>query len=129
MTLKDWPAKAAQAIVDMLNDSDYGIRFGGAERFEDIIAAHAEPLVAELAELNTRVARKTGLIADLTTACQVHSAGASRYKEIVTALVALLRESKREHRMSCASVGYPEEVSGCTCGADAWNTKVDEVLR
>ncbi len=39
-------------------------------------------------------------------------------------LVALLRESKREHSLDC-----PENPSyRCTCGADAWNARVEAAL-
>ena len=44
----------------------------------------AEALQAELVAANEMLDRKTGLIADLTTACHVHADGARRWKEKLT---------------------------------------------
>ncbi len=43
------------------------------------------------------------------------------------AIVALLRESRREHESFC----YPNSkvAPGCDCGADTWNARVDAALK
>ena len=60
-----------------------------------------------------------------------------RYED-VEPLIALLREAKREHFVneeecyySCASLQPTESrlFGPCTCGADDWNARIDEVLK
>ena len=54
-------------------------------------------------------------------------------------LLALLKESKREHThcddswYCCGACRHPDhtlvEIGDCTCGAAEWNAKVDKALR
>jgi hypothetical protein len=98
-SINDWAAKAAQRIADESHPSIVGSM--SLERIAAIIATFAEPLVA------------------------------------------LLRESRREHRRhcdkeasspcDCGSGHCPinavaREAAKCTCGADAWNARVDKAL-
>ncbi len=51
----------------------------------------------------------------------------------VEAMIALLREARREHSdgedMVCATDYAAPERGLCDCGADAWNAKIDEILK
>ena len=109
-SINDWAAKAAQRIVDEHDPLRRGLDPPGPERIAAIIATFAEPLMK------------------------------------------LLRESKREHdhfpdgdirdgtccpRCCCASwpndpeadfEPEPNSDDPCSCGADAWNAKVDAAL-
>ena len=55
-----------------------------------------------------------------------------QHKRHAAPLVALLRESKREHychgdiTLCCTKV--IDSRSACTCGADEWNARVDAML-
>ena len=101
----------------------------------------ADALQADLQAANEILDRKTGLIADLTTACHVHSDGARRWKENLTlveaerdALTAQI-EGLREyvqHKRGCSSLPCDGHSNGecctvecqrgdgpCDCGLDA----------
>jgi|ERR1017187_43314 hypothetical protein len=62
-----------------------------------------------------------------------------RLREFVAPLIALLRESKREHHNTLSNYGgwacgvfvtdnRTGKADPCTCGADAWNARVDATI-
>jgi hypothetical protein len=64
----------------------------------------------------------------------VESEVASIISAHVAPLAALLQEARREHHGvddegdPCEKVNYLDGLHVCTCGADAWNARVDAVL-
>lgn len=49
-------------------------------------------------------------------------------------LIVMLRESEREHWLDdegdlCDKVNYLDKQHACSCGADAWNARLEVVLR
>ncbi len=132
MSTPDWATKAADAIiaevvVDHLRDPQKTIA--------SIIAAHAEPLVAELEAQRARYLR-------LLEIAQNDESRAHDAEQKLEPLVALLKECGRGQH----SKGYNEESADyppcprsddnddddptlpCTCGADAWNARVEAAL-
>lgn len=65
--------------------------------------------------------------------CDGHEKITEYVVSLVTPLEMLLRESKREHGRDddddpCEKINYLDGEHACTCGADAWNARIDAVL-
>ena len=135
----DWAIEAADRILDL--DAiemkfDGWNKDGTRKRIASIIAAYAEPL---LTGPGTPAARLDWFAAELGKRWndpEPMSARAfePRFLAWLDALVALLRESKRDGHGTdddgdpCEKVNYLDGLHACTCGSDAWNAKVDEAL-
>jgi hypothetical protein len=68
--------------------------------------------------------------------CDGHEVITDFVMSLVDPLVALLREARKKHTSGCAYLVYAKLLCGarvtgepCTCGADAFNASIDEVLR
>jgi hypothetical protein len=130
-SIKNWAARAAQAINDEI-DFDRVSREQFTEQAASIIAAHAEPrieeLEAEIVQWKTN-SRENKLIGE------ENSGRVDKVEGKVEALVALLRESKREHSdgedIDCPMANPTFEYNKgepCTCGADTWNARINAAL-
>ena len=137
LVTESWTTKAAQEIFDAHDRTP--TEHHSVHQLASIIAAHAEPRIVNerwLQEEFDGCRKVVGVYCKFNppqgTGQRVHETVALivsehlKLSKRVEPLIALLRESKQEHQRDC-DTRYGAAVP-CTCGASAWNAKVDEVL-